>query len=178
MVPSGTRKCGGLQGPAWASNSRRCSFCDLNSTPSEPCDPRGGQGPVGKEASLSRASRRRAEGEGVRRETQLCASKQASSTARRQRKRCCDLSQDCAWAAVSPGFASRAKPAAALGSHALWHEGGGAPAWVLGRGTHSGQGFLDVLSGSRNVPEDHACAVLLQTVQKEPVFSFIKKFYN
>lgn len=51
-----------------------------------------------------------------------------------------------------------------------------APAWEPGRGTHSGQGPLDVLSGSRNVPQDHACAVLLQTVQKEPVFSFIKNF--
>lgn len=28
-------------------------------------------------------------------------------------------------------------------------------------GTHSGQGFLDVLSGSRNVSEDHAGAILL-----------------
>lgn len=34
---------------------------------------------------------------------------------------------------------------------------------VPGRGTHSGQGFLDVLSSSRNVAEDHAGAVLLQT---------------
>lgn len=78
-----------------------------------------------------------------------------------------------------PGFASRAKPAAALGKvMRCGMRVAAAPAWVLGRGTHSGQGFLDVLSGSRNVPEDHACAVLLQTVQKEPVFSFIKNFYN
>lgn len=40
--------------------------------------------------------------------------------------------------------------------------------WVVG--THSGQGFLDVLSGSCNVTEDHAGTILLQTVQKELVF--------
>lgn len=40
--------------------------------------------------------------------------------------------------------------------------------WVVG--THSGQGFLDVLSGSCNVTKDHAGTILLQTVQKELVF--------
>lgn len=43
----------GCRAPAWASNSRWCSFCDLNSTPCEPCDLWGGQGPGGQEASLS-----------------------------------------------------------------------------------------------------------------------------
>lgn len=47
-------------------------------------------------------------------------------------------------------------------------------------GTHSSQGFLDVLSGSCNVSEDHAGTILLQTVQKEPgffVLVFKKKFF-
>lgn len=42
-------------------------------------------------------------------------------------------------------------------------------------GTHSGQRFLDILPGSGNVAEDRAGSVLLQTAQKEPRVSFLKK---
>ena len=49
--------------------------------------------------------------------------------------------------------------------HAVWREGG----------THSGQGLLDVFSGSRDVTEDHAGAVLLQMVQKKQLIKKKKK---
>lgn len=49
--------------------------------------------------------------------------------------------------------------------HTVCHEGG----------THPGQGLLDVFSGSRDVTEDHAGAVLLQMVQKEQCFHLKKK---
>lgn len=49
--------------------------------------------------------------------------------------------------------------------HAGWHKGRSPER--KSAGTHSGQGLLDVFSGSRDVTEDHAGAVLLQVVQRD-----------
>ena len=58
------------------------------------------------------------------------------------------------------------------------HAGGNArqAAWCEGS-THSSQRLLDVFSGSRDVTEDHTGAILLQTVQREPVSFFSIKIF-
>lgn len=167
----------GCRAPAWASNSRWGSFCAVTSTPCEPIS-------LGRSRSRREGGfpEHRAGGElRGRAEGERLSGAPASRRAAQPGGKGALL-----WSEPRSGLGSSLALALLRGQSAQRHWGvmrrgmraAAAPAWVLGRGTHSGQGFLDVLSGSRNVPEDHACAVLLQTVQKEPVFSFIKNFYN